>query len=287
MRRTCKGRSLLDNRLKYWVWIYFLVIDDQDLHVDLEFIVYCFTHRNLDKAKEGATLLKDDAKHRNNPLSNLVFGLTFFEVWYSNLPDDLKLSGYDIYCMSKEVETSSVELHEQVKNSKQDDSVSVIEFQSHTHCDSETSVRNDKHFSEDSQKNLKKRKRLGGLPSRVPPSNTFEKKDEEEGWILDDDLILEPSVFSTHGLKPSLLPLKLSDPEHVDEFVDYYGEFLCDVDYKSAKKFSSLCVNSSDPSVAEAALVPLIQAVNLTKLLKCFGPTVMRQNLLNLLVPES
>ncbi|GAB2211655.1 hypothetical protein Drorol1_Dr00024981 [Drosera rotundifolia] len=300
MRRTCKGRSLLDNRLKYWAamelfrhkdgnnvfsnnisrlfdsWRNNAGREKEDLLVDLEFIVYCVTHRNLEKAKEGATLLKDDAKHRNNPLSNLVFGLTFFEVWYSNLPDDLKLSGYDVYCMSKEAETSSVELHEQVKNSKQDDSVSEMEFQSHTHCDSETSVRNDKHFSVDSKKKLKKRKRLQGLPSRVSPSNTSEKEEEEEGWILDDDPILEPSVFSVHGLKPSLLPLKLPDSEHVDEFIDYYGEFLRDVDYKSAKKCLNLCVNSSDPSVAEAALVPLIQLCllggQLDKALKVLRP---------------
>ncbi|KAL9270581.1 hypothetical protein AKJ16_DCAP15655 [Drosera capensis] len=299
MRRTCKGRSLLDNRLKYWAamelfrhkegdnvfsnnisrrfdsWRNNAGREKEDLHVDLEFIVYCVTHRNLEKAKEGATLLKDDAKHCNNPLSNLVFGLTFFEVWYSKLPDDLKLSGYDVYYMSKEAETSSVELHEQVQNSKQDDSVSVMEFQSHTHCDSETSVRNNEHLSEDSKKNFKKRKRLG-LPSRVSPSNTSEKEEEEEAWILDDGPILEPSVFSAHGLKPSLLPLKLPDPEHLDEFVDYYGEFLRDADYKSAKKCLNLCVNSSDPSVAEAALVPLIQLCllggQLDKALKVLRP---------------
>ncbi|GAB2278000.1 hypothetical protein Dimus_012700 [Dionaea muscipula] len=291
LKGTCRERSLLNNRMKYWVamellshlesdnikpnkiknifhlWRNKVGSIKKDLYVQLEFIIYCLTQGDLDEAHQAAVGLMSEAKCERDPLSNLVLGLTFFQLWYTKLPEEIKLSSFDVSCVSEELETSSVELHEPVKNQERDHTISANDLYSQLHSNSEASIRNDKHFSMDFNDGLKQevvendtfhnRDRVEQLQPQVLSLNTVEMNEEEEGSLPFDDATKHPSVFFANGIHPSLLPLKLPDSdENIEEFLSFYDGFFND-HYNRALQCLDLAITSTPP--LSEALLPLIQ----------------------------
>ncbi|KAF6139339.1 hypothetical protein GIB67_021549, partial [Kingdonia uniflora] len=65
--------------------------------VELEYILFCIAHGNIDTAHQSAQRLIQDMEYRTNPLLNLTVGMVFYERWYSGIPETMKLKSYDTY----------------------------------------------------------------------------------------------------------------------------------------------------------------------------------------------
>ncbi|GAB4849429.1 hypothetical protein Ancab_004224 [Ancistrocladus abbreviatus] len=301
LKGTCRDRTPQNNRMKYWVAMELLrhmesghlysrqikhIYDIwmkkvgsnknkplKDRYVQLEFIIFSLTQKNLEDAHQAALCLMQEPDSESCPTANFVLGLTFFELWYSTLPKDMQLRELDQSCMSRESDVVGDEFHNPVENSEWHDAVSVDDTCSHMHH-SETSVMNGKNISaevngsmnpEVSQMdlNLQRQKTCQQFQSQGLYMNVGEISGQEDGSIPHDNVdTCSPSVFYANGLGSSLLPLQLPHAkEDMEDFTSRYVGFFNNY-YKDALKYLQLAVNSTPP-VSEA-LLPYIQLVLLS-----------------------
>ncbi|WMV60449.1 hypothetical protein MTR67_053834 [Solanum verrucosum] len=80
----------------------------------------------------------------SDPVSNLVVGLAFYQLWYSTIPKELQLQELDRFDSTVQSETFEDRIFMSILNSEGHDAVEGQETNSPFHCDSNTSVRNDK-----------------------------------------------------------------------------------------------------------------------------------------------
>lgn len=83
----------------------------------------------------------------SDPVSNLVVGLTFYQLWYSTIPKELHLPELDRHDSPVQSENFEDRIYMSILNSEGHDAVEGQEANSPLHCDSNTSIRNDKEIS--------------------------------------------------------------------------------------------------------------------------------------------
>ncbi|EPS64923.1 hypothetical protein M569_09860 [Genlisea aurea] len=82
LQATVGSYSPSVNRIKY----------KERILVQSEFIIDCLRHGNIEGARQDAVCLKQFRGFGSNAFANLVVGLVFARLWYSGLPEDLKLT---------------------------------------------------------------------------------------------------------------------------------------------------------------------------------------------------
>lgn len=80
----------------------------------------------------------------SDPVSNLVVGLVFYQLWYSTIPKELHLQELDRFDSTVQSETFEDRIFMSILNSEEHDAVEGEEANSPFNCDSNTSIRNDK-----------------------------------------------------------------------------------------------------------------------------------------------
>lgn len=80
----------------------------------------------------------------SDPVSNLVVGLVFYQLWYSTIPKELHLQELDSFDSMVQSETFEDRIFMSILNSEGHDAVEGQEANSPFHSDSNTSIRNDK-----------------------------------------------------------------------------------------------------------------------------------------------
>lgn len=107
--------------------------------------------------------LQNDYESARDPRSNLVLGLTNYEFWYCDLPEEMKVENLEESCMPMKSETVQNNSSEEIDNLKGEDAASIFENFSSLHYHSETSVVNGK----DTDANVNQR--LDGNVSEATP----------------------------------------------------------------------------------------------------------------------
>ncbi|KAL1059620.1 hypothetical protein V6Z11_1Z022800, partial [Gossypium hirsutum] len=83
----------------YEIWMsrirFRTVKTEEQIAVHLEFILFCLTHGNLGWAHQATLSLMKEQNFSCHPMANLVMGLTFCQLWYSNLTEEIKLRNSD------------------------------------------------------------------------------------------------------------------------------------------------------------------------------------------------
>ncbi|XP_047252279.1 uncharacterized protein LOC107841320 [Capsicum annuum] len=173
----------------------------------------------------------------SEPVSNLVVGLAFYQLWYSTIPKELRLQEVDRFDSAEQSETFEDRIVMSVLNSDRHDAVEGQEANSPFHSDSDTSVRNDKEI-------------LG------VDHSSENSPDEWEQQLVNGNSSDKLPYFS---LPLWLLPLQLpSSNENLEDDLNMHRTLRND-HYRNAIKYLRHALYSSPPVLE--AFHPLIQVL--------------------------
>ncbi|XP_024312908.1 uncharacterized protein LOC100824956 isoform X2 [Brachypodium distachyon] len=202
---------------------------------------------------------------QTEPTLNLIHGLISYDKWYSGLPKDMQLEGFDIY---NEACTISVESNGFGENRLQDssnDNCSIdVDDASLPSCSSQSSI---------NIENIDKKWKISKKPGFLHPvkeNDSVGSQVNEE--VVDTDfrsVFFNTSDSPTCGLEKSLLPLRLKcAPDTSNDSFDSYWKYKSTTNscYEEAVKCLRLALHSSPPVMS--ALLPLIQILLLGDKLK-------------------
>ncbi|XP_038881523.1 uncharacterized protein LOC120073019 isoform X2 [Benincasa hispida] len=240
--------------LKHWP------IEDRFM-VQLEYILFCLEEGKTEDAHQETLSLMQMPESVNDPMSNMIIGLTFRQLWFSTIPEEIQWRDSLQF-------HSPIQLDRMILNS---DKCSV----SNSHGDgascrsnTETSIMNDKVINVDSEghneasldvdHNIKMENHPQNFVAQDFCVRSAEKDENEASFLDNGGYQHYVSIFSAlEGLDPILLPLHLpSSIESWENAISLCGEFLNDY-YKDAVKHLDLALNSNPPILV--ALLPLIQ----------------------------
>ncbi|KAG6410303.1 hypothetical protein SASPL_128361 [Salvia splendens] len=186
----------------------------------------------------SCSLLKKERGFDGDAVANLVVGLTFCQLWYSGLPEELQLTALDSFGFGLQSEIPIDKIHMPIEYSKEDSPHEAGGDNLDIHCISITSVANDKEV--DSREESAK-------PNGISGSSFSDCSGD----------LPQASIFLTQGLPPWLLPLKLPiSRENLEDAVRMRRELLND-DYKNAVKHLRVALHTTPPAIE--ALHPFIQ----------------------------
>ncbi|KAF5191474.1 Taf rna polymerase i subunit a [Thalictrum thalictroides] len=196
-----------------------------------------------------------EMEYGNDPVLNMMVGLIYYELWYANIPREMKLKSSDIYEAPMQSEVSGLSFI------NRDESTCCNSFdnqgaESLARADSASSVGNNK---------SKCMKSVGNI-QREPSKQSFKPQGFYMGESSEtsrsqednhDDNLLDTSVFKSRGLEACLLPIRL--PELNENFGDSIYTYIRTLDdyYAKAVKHLKSALYSTPP--VWASLLPLIQ----------------------------
>lgn len=294
LKGTCKDHSPVTNRMKYWVtmelqkrmgsasmnmikWIYEIwmgkigsmknwPLEDRCV-VQVELILFYLTDGDLEKAHEAVRNLIQDHDIGEDPVSSMVVGLTYYQLWYSTIPKEMQWANLDESYTTVQSDMSETRFDDLGENSDGSYAVDFHEADAPLHCDSDTSVMNDKIMSMDIDSNPHREAsvEVDANLQCGKPHQSFQQQgfymdlDESSGHEVFSlnygDNMQDASIFYAHGSLDSwLLPLHL--PENLEDYINLREGILNDY-YIDALKYLRLALESTPPVLA--ALLPLVQ----------------------------
>ncbi|VFR00999.1 unnamed protein product [Cuscuta campestris] len=229
--------------------------------IQLEHTLFCLTSKEMDGAHQASLSLMQERGFEGDPVSNLVVGLTFYELWYSNLPQEMHLGEQrEIEC-NTQPDRSQVNEVMSIVDSRSQGAYEGQEINSLTKHESNTSIQNGKEkieagvdpFGKDLMDVENKPQRDAGNQELIVSLHSDERSELEKSNNSSPPSL---STFYTHGLSTLLLPVQFPQLDNLEELYDMHRQLRSD-QYNSAVKFLS-CALSSTPPVLEA-FHPLIQ----------------------------
>ncbi|XP_009615959.1 uncharacterized protein [Nicotiana tomentosiformis] len=236
--------------------------------VQLEFILFCLKRGNTEDAHQAALCVMQERGFESDPVSNLVVGLTFYQLWYSTIPKELHLPELDRHDSPVQSENFEDRIYMSILNSEGHDAVEGQEANSPLHCDSNTSIRNDKEISgvDLSQQrqvpvvfddNVLGETRNDNFQAQDIYMNSAERSDREGSSMGHSGDVPYHSIFYSRGLPLWLLPLQLpSSNENLEDDLTMHRT-LRNNHYKNAIKYLRHSLYSNPPVLE--AFHPLMQ----------------------------
>ncbi|CAN4075565.1 unnamed protein product [Withania somnifera] len=236
--------------------------------VQLEFILSCLKCANMQDAHQGALCLMQERGFESDPVSNLVVGLAFYQLWYSTIPRELHLQEMDRFDSVVLPETFEDRIFMSILNSEGHDAVEGHGANSLFHCDSNTSIRNDK---ENLGVDVSQQTEVPMVNDDYGPGETqndnflrqdfcmssAERSDHEGSSMDQSGDVPYHSIFVNRGLPLWLLPLQLpSSNENLEDDLNMHRTLRND-HYKNAIRYLRHALYSSPPVLE--AFHPLIQ----------------------------
>ncbi|KAK7335086.1 hypothetical protein VNO80_26857 [Phaseolus coccineus] len=228
--------------------------------VHLEFIFFCLMQGNAGEAYQLALCIEKD-KADIDPVSKMMMGLTFYELWFSSIPKEFQWRNSDHFYLLENVHMETL-FTNKTGQSERYNSVESHMVDSHSQHDSDASIMNDKHisrdvvFSKDMEVGTNKREKPH---QNFQPEGFYLNSEEQNGFgdpFSNSGGLTEDILYGLGGLDLWLLPLHFSDESNFEEFM-YLQRNQPNDYYKNSVKYLQLALNS-EPS-ASAALLPLVQ----------------------------
>ncbi|CAJ1972288.1 unnamed protein product [Sphenostylis stenocarpa] len=208
------------------------------------------------------TLLLEQERVDIDPVSKMMMGLTFYELWYSSIPKEFQWRNSDQVDMRKNSQMEETSFMNETEQSEWYHSVESHMADSQCQRDSDASIMNDKHiskdvvFSEDMRVvTIKREKPHQNFQPEGFYLNSEEQKGFEDPFSISGGLT-EDILHGLGGLDLWLLPLHFSDENNFEEFMFLQRNQPNDY-HRNSVKYFQLALNS-EPS-ASAALLPLVQ----------------------------
>ncbi|KAJ4973187.1 hypothetical protein NE237_006361 [Protea cynaroides] len=285
LKGTCRETSPMKNRIKYTVVMELLKRLDKRMSlakikriyeiwmrknrsmkhwqvkdryvVQLEFVLFCLTQGNIEEAHQAVICLMQESEYGSDPTLNLMVGLIFYQLWYSTLQKDVKLTDSDKIDSPTRLEMSGTWSINPVEDSDCHKTVEMHEVNSSSRCDSDTSIRIDKKISVESNPQKEKSRKNIQPQGFYMEESAEQNVNEEASFSHHDENLMHASIFFARGLDTCLLPMRMPrSHENLEELMHVHRQLLND-HYASAVKHLRVALYSTPPELA--ALLPLIQ----------------------------
>ncbi|GJY05124.1 Ran GTPase [Tanacetum coccineum] len=234
--------------------------------VQLEFILFCLSRGDNEGAYQAVLSVLQEGNVASDPKANLVAGLTFSQLWYNSIQEEMQL--YDSLESSSPIQ-SGMSGPQQIMSIDQSNGQSAVEVQdsgSHSQPDSNTSIRFGKVIDPDEvvDRDAKVKMEVDfDLKREIPEYEDIHMNSVESDQIGYVSRFPHTgnkqfgSVFYARDLETFLLPFRYSSTNTFEDFVSLQKRIKND-DYKAAVKHLQNALHSTSP--AFEALLPLIQA---------------------------
>ncbi|KAK9094553.1 hypothetical protein Scep_026022 [Stephania cephalantha] len=225
--------------------------------IQLDYILYSLTHGQVEDARQAVICLLPEAEHMRDPIISMMFGLMLYDLWYSSIPEEMKLGSFDTYCRPSSLDVTGIESYNPSENLEGRNSVDVEDVISPMRCDSYTSVGNDKRLSIEMEGDLQRKQTESKLqPWGFYVQESAEINENERSYSDHGANLVVNSIFNCRGLDASLLPIRLPDSKEnmgsIESYVKKMNEF-----YANAIERFKFALHSTPPVLA--ATIPLIQ----------------------------
>ncbi|KAG6689209.1 hypothetical protein I3842_11G163400 [Carya illinoinensis] len=106
--------------------------------INLWFILFCLMHDNVEEAHQAALCLKQERELGADPISNMVVGLTFYQLWYSTIPKEIQWGDSDQFYSPRRSDMLGTRFINSVGNSEWDNANDTYKADIPSRRDSET-----------------------------------------------------------------------------------------------------------------------------------------------------
>ncbi|WOL20235.1 hypothetical protein Cni_G29039 [Canna indica] len=225
--------------------------------IQLELALFYISLGNIQEALNTTKFLVQDHDAASEPTVNLLHGMLLYETWYSSLPEDMKIKGFDT-CMLSEASdatlTDGFEEPEAFASSNGHIAIDIEDANNSSNLGSESSIGNGKNIID--LKDEVKQQNNGAPHATELYSSASEMNDDRP---LNPHHHLGCSIFLAHGLEKDLLPARLDHLSGDLEDIIYSYRRLTNEHYDDAVKHLRQALHSSPPLLV--AMLPLVQDV--------------------------
>ncbi|XP_074589445.1 uncharacterized protein LOC141845279 [Curcuma longa] len=215
----------------------------------LELALFSISQGNIEEALCNTKFLLQDPESANEPTVNLLHGLILYELWYSGLPEDMKITRSQIFDTTN---TNSSEESDTFVSSNEHNAINVEDGNGSSIVASESSICVEKNKLD--FKETTKQKNNGALHATELSSrsdlNDVSPSTSQHNYS-------SCSIFLSRGLEKSLLPLQFDHVKEDLEHVIHSYRGLVNEQYNDAVKHLRLALHST-PRLW-AGLMPLVQ----------------------------
>ncbi|KAG6524226.1 hypothetical protein ZIOFF_014132 [Zingiber officinale] len=231
-----------------------------------ELAVFSISQGNFEEALCNTKIILQDPEFTKEPTVNLFHGLILYEMWYSGLPEDMKIKGCDVHIPSQISDTTIANSNEEPNafvSSNEHNAMNVEDGNGSSIVASESSICVEKNILD--FKETAKQKNSGALHATELSSRSdlndmdmhymISKKNTNLGFC-----VLSKNVFD---MKLSILDFCCQCFKTNCEMIDYLERVihsyrgLVNEQYNDAVKHLRLALHSTPP--CSAALLPLVQ----------------------------
>ncbi|CAN6555255.1 unnamed protein product [Malus baccata var. baccata] len=277
-----KDRSPANNRFKYWVLMEMLEHLDSNAYkvmeayavwegrnamagyspeyryaLQLERITLLITEGNYNEHAHHSTVILTQLKEfGNEPLLIMIVGLAYQQLWYSNLPNEMKWRESDQFYTARES-------NELLPHSEGHYAGNTHEAGTDIQCGSETSVMNDKVSYIGADGGIHRDISMGVDDMEIENSQPnfgaqsfYADPDEDTENENDGEMQYAPIFDALEGLESLLLPIQLPESTDREDFMNSQTTIFND-SFRNAVKYLRRALHSTPPVLQ--ALLPLVQ----------------------------
>ncbi|KAF8402415.1 hypothetical protein HHK36_013370 [Tetracentron sinense] len=279
LKGTCNENSPVNNRRKYWVTMELLKQTERNhinpakikhiyeiwmrkigsmknwpvkdrCVVQLEFILFCLTQGNIEEAHQASICLMQEPELGGDPISNMMVGLTFYQLWYSAIPKEMKLRNSDTSDPRMPSEMYGTRSNSPAENSDGHNAVGIHEVNFPIRCDSDTSVGDYEEICENNNGDIhKEQSHQDFQPKGFYMQDAVQLLPHSDGK-LEDSIYLHREMLNgyyTNAVKHLRLAL-YSTPPLLEALLPLIQLLLIGDQVKEAlKELKKLCHNSNAP----------------------------------------
>ncbi|MQL75601.1 hypothetical protein Taro_007982 [Colocasia esculenta] len=204
--------------------------------------------------------LVQDRESSSDPHVHLIHGLTSYQLWYSELPEEMQLKDFDVLMQNEASGTTLADAFSpQIGLAGTSGSCNSVDIQSaeiYGQCNSESSIGNDKVPVDHSMDTPRKKQSHHYAPEFYMNGSAVTDDNGNASSNLGSNLA-DISIFQIHGLDAYLLPIQLQQSMEDLEFRLLSHKKLRNEHYLDAVKHLRIALHSDPPLLS--ALHPLIQ----------------------------
>ncbi|XP_078436189.1 TAF RNA polymerase I subunit A [Wolffia australiana] len=218
--------------------------------VQMELAIFCLMQGNVKEAHQAIKFLSQDRESSSDPHVHLIHGLASFQLWYSELPQEMQVKDFDVFMQPKHsgvILTPGTPQYFGLRGaSSTHDSINIQCAEIFAQSNSESSIGDKKALSE------------GNLKGRVKWAQMDESADEDKPDCSNSSVDRKNrSIFHLNGLDACLLPIKFQESVEDLESRILSHQKLLNQHYMDAVKHTRAALHSNPPILS--ALHPLIQ----------------------------
>ncbi|CAA7405576.1 unnamed protein product [Spirodela intermedia] len=229
--------------------------------IQMELALFCLMQGNIREAHHTMKFLAQDRESRSDPHVHLIHGLTSYQLWYSELPQEMQLKDFDVFTQPEVPGMASCGGFPQqiglVGMPSDHNSADIQYAEIFAQSNSESSIGNEKIQADCDLQTRSKRSHQDDSSHEFYMTGSAITDETRVVLPSMDSNQANVSIFHAQGLDACLLPIRLEESTEDLEFMILSHKKLLNEHYIDAVKHLRAALHSNPPMLS--ALHPLIQ----------------------------